>query len=187
MAPTRANRYPTQKVITRQCSYENIIFYKLWKVCHTVSIECNTASISNLNTECLPCNTHTDITNGIANIWSYVGGATWSRSFMFTKTALMQWPQIRKIRNADNTPTRLIIARWKLDAERGDWTVDQKNCSSKSTQAHSPHRMTPRNGTSKNVPVSNRLVWSRTMRSGFTATGSEPSVNGRDGKRERCK
>ena len=31
-----------------------------------------------------------------------------------------------------------------------------------------------------------RLVWSRMMRSGVTATGSELSVNSRDGKRQGC-
>ena len=31
-----------------------------------------------------------------------------------------------------------------------------------------------------------RLVWSRTMRSGVTTTGSELSVNSRDGKRQGC-
>ena len=37
------------------------------------------------------------------------------------------------------------------------------------------------------MPVSYRLVWSRTMGSDVTVTGSEPSVNGRDGKRQGCR
>ena len=40
MGPTRANQHPAQKVITTQCSYENIIFYKLCNVGNIVPIRC---------------------------------------------------------------------------------------------------------------------------------------------------
>lgn len=49
IVPTKANRYPKQKVINTQCCYENIIFYKLCNDGNIVPIRCTAALILTSN------------------------------------------------------------------------------------------------------------------------------------------